>query len=55
MIGTGGNERSNAAMMRLVLRALLFGDKPVPGWRDEAACAEIGPEVFYPEHSRRAS
>lgn len=49
VIGTGGNERSNAAVTRLVLRALLFGNMPVPGWRDEAACAEVGPEVFYPE------
>ena len=54
VIGTSGNERCNAAITRLVLRAVLLDNQPVPAWRNEAACAEIGAEVFYPESSHAA-
>jgi hypothetical protein len=48
VIGTRGNETSSAAVARLMLRRLLFDGEPTPAWRNEAACAEIGPDVFYP-------
>jgi len=54
VIGTSGNEGSNAAIARLVLRVLLFDDQPVPAWRHDAACAEIGAEVFHPEPGQAA-
>jgi hypothetical protein len=49
VIGTTGNERSTPAVTRLVLRVLLFDNQPFPAWREHAACAEIGAEVFYPD------
>jgi len=54
VIGTTGNERANTATTRLVLRAVLFDNQPVPAWRGQAACVEIGAEVFYPEPSQAA-
>lgn len=48
VIGTTGNERSSAVVARLVLRRLLFDGDPTPAWRNEAACAGLAPEVFYP-------
>jgi hypothetical protein len=48
VIGTAGNERSNPAVARLLLRRLLFHGGPVPDWHAEAACAGLPVEVFYP-------
>lgn len=49
VIGTRGNERSNAAVARLVLRGLLLDGQPAPAWRRAAACADVLPGVFYPD------
>jgi hypothetical protein len=48
VIGTAGNERSNPAVARLLLRWLLFHGGPVPDWHAEAACAGLPVEAFYP-------
>lgn len=55
LIGTAGNERSNVAVTRLVLRVLLFDGGPVPAWRADAACAAEPAELFEPESSDTAS
>ncbi len=49
VIETAGNERSNESVTRLILRALLFDGEPAPAWRDQAACADTPPAVFYPD------
>ncbi len=54
VIGTVGNERSNEAVARLALRALLFAGQATPPWRDLAACADMPPEAFYPNRGQAA-
>jgi len=57
VIGTTGNESSDAAVTRLVLRAVLFDGEPTPGWRTQAACVGAPVELFYPQagdHAARA-
>ena len=54
VIGTVGNERSNEAVARLALRALLFTGQATPPWRDLAACADMPPEAFYPNPGQAA-
>lgn len=54
VLGTTGNQPSNAATVRLVLRRVLFDGHGTPAWRSHAACTEIGPEPFYPDPHRPA-
>jgi len=38
-----------------VLRVLLFDNQPAPAWRTDAACAEVGGELFYPAPNESAA
>jgi len=45
-VGTGGLERLDPGGVRLLLGALLFDGNGIPDWHADAACAQIGPELF---------
>ena len=49
VVGTAGNERSTPVVAQWVLRRVLFDGNPVPAWRQQAACAQVSPELFEPE------
>jgi hypothetical protein len=53
VIGTRGNEHSNAVVARLLLRRLLFDGNAVPSWHHEAACAGMPAETFHPPAADR--
>lgn len=55
VIGTAGSEQAHAAIARVVLGALLFDGGPVPGWREEAACAAGTSAEFYPGKGDQAA
>ena len=46
VVGTGGLERLDPGGVRLLLGALLFDGNGIPDWHADAACAQIGPELF---------
>jgi hypothetical protein len=48
VIGTKGNESAGPVVAQLVLRRVLFGGEPEPAWRNQAACAGMPAEAFYP-------
>lgn len=49
VVGTGGAERLDPGGAKLLLGALLFDGHGVPDWHADAACAQIGPELFVPD------
>ena len=46
VVGTGGLEQLDPGGVRLLLGALLFDGNGIPDWHADAACAQIGPELF---------
>ncbi|MPZ65661.1 MAG: hypothetical protein GEU83_09155 [Pseudonocardiaceae bacterium] len=55
LVGTTGIQSSNAAIVRLVLRRLLFDGCGVPAWRTHDACRAMPPDAFYPDLADRNS
>jgi len=53
VLGTGGLERLDPGGVRLLLGALLFDGNGIPDWHTDAACAEIGSELFVPDEPTR--
>jgi len=53
VVGTGGVEQLDPGGVRLLLGALLFDGQGIPDWHADAACAQIGPELFVPDEPTR--
>lgn len=53
VVGTGGAERLDPGAVKLLLSALLFDGHGIPDWHADAACAQIGPELFVPDQPTR--
>jgi WhiB family redox-sensing transcriptional regulator len=45
----GGGPLVEAEAARSLLRAVLFGGRPVPRWHERAACASMPSSLFFPD------